>query len=256
MDSAMLEKLKMEISEVTKEEFESLTREDLENMDYNFLGKIEWWLKQKAYNSESYKLHQKITKKRSYERHKKYEMEAFMNGVPDNYKEVKLDHVKTLHPKAYDLGMEIIDVDFKKIPSVILYGRAGRGKTYFMWSLAIELTKKYCDSGLIKFVKSKMLDDQLLEASKDFGSPLGIINSLKGVKILMLDDLGMERSTDRVDRDYYDILDARSEWNKPVIISTNFEVKEIKETYGQRIFSRFKEYRWVKFEGDDLRGKK
>ncbi len=139
--------------------------------------------------------------------------------------------------------------------SLILHGEPGRGKTYYMFALIRDVLE-HRPLHYIRYFKGKKLDDKLVEELKKYGSNAYFIKTLTEVPILFIDDFGLERDTDRLTRDMYDIIDTRLEWQRPVVLSTNFSGSQIEQQYGKRIFSRFKEYVWVQFEGEDLRGKK
>ena len=142
----------------------------------------------------------------------------------------------------------------KKPMSLILTGKAGRGKTYFSYSLAKEIFDKYGWSCL-RWIKSKHLDDEIIKSIKEYGEATYTIKKFCDVPILFLDDFGVDRSTERAERDYYELIDSRWENNRPTVISTNLNPEQLENTYGARIYSRFKDYKWILFDGPDLRGK-
>ena len=137
--------------------------------------------------------------------------------------------------------------------NLVLYGQAGRGKTWFMHCLMHDL---FFQRKWIRFFKSKTLDDLIIENMKTYGSAQFLIQKqICDCEFLFLDDIGMERSTDRLERDFFEIIDTRLCTLLPTIISTNLDADKIEESYGSRINSRLKEYQWIKFSGDDLRGR-
>ncbi|MDE5862281.1 MAG: DNA replication protein DnaC, partial [Ruminococcus sp.] len=55
----------------------------------------------------------------------------------------------------------------------------------------------------------------------------------------------------------YNIINTRLNYNKPVIISTNLDIDEIREFYDERITSRITtQYMVFKFSGTDIRHQK
>ncbi len=139
--------------------------------------------------------------------------------------------------------------------SLVLTGNAGRGKTYFSFALIREIIKRY-DRSIIRWIKSKHLDDEIVAATNSdvSGQANFTIKKFCDIEILFIDDFGIDRSTERSSRDYYEIIDTRWENNKPTILSTNLNNKEIYEAYGPRIHSRLKDFGWIVFDGPDLRG--
>lgn len=137
--------------------------------------------------------------------------------------------------------------------SWILTGKAGRGKTYFSYCLLRLLVESRGISS-VRWMKSKVLDDRIVKEMKDYGSAAYFISTLCESPYLFIDDFGVDRDTERSQRDYYEILDNRWEDYKPTIITTNLGVEDIEKLYGERILSRFKDSKWSIFDGPDLRG--
>lgn len=141
--------------------------------------------------------------------------------------------------------------------NLILRGPPGRGKTHFTYSLIRGLF----DSGRarlgdIRFYKSKSFDDRIMDEVQKYKSCTHFIKSVCEIPFFFLDDFGVERDTERANRDYYDFLDTRLYNLKTTVISTNLTEKAITDHYGDRVYSRFKEYFWIDFDGPDLRGGK
>jgi len=136
--------------------------------------------------------------------------------------------------------------------SLLLIGPTGRGKTYFMHALMRGLLQKY-RLGALRFMKSKQMDDRMYSDFNQYGTASYFIEQLKEVPFLFIDDLGNERSGERTERDYYEVIDHRIEWEKPMVISTNAEDKDILNKFGARIHSRLKIASRVPFVGPDIR---
>jgi len=137
--------------------------------------------------------------------------------------------------------------------SLFLHGEPGRGKTYFMHALMKKLIETYsCVE--IRWHRMKELDDKILDAIKEKSSSSYLLKCLCEVDFLFLDDFGIERPTERCERDIYEIIDKRNGWFLPTVISSNLDREGIERFYGQRILSRLKEFSWIRFNGTDLRG--
>ena len=75
--------------------------------------------------------------------------------------------------------------------------------------------------------------------------------------LMIIDDLGTEFATSFTSSELFNIINSRILEKKPVIISTNLSLNDIKEKYGERISSRIiGGYGIYKFEGEDIRFKK
>jgi DNA replication protein DnaC len=174
------------------------------------------------------------------------------NGVAKRYQEASIATIN----KTKLISQTIINegLAWCKDPSLmILSGLPGRGKTHFSYALcrhAIETWGWAC----VRWSKSKALDDQIVEDINRVGSAKNVIKCFSQIEILFLDDFGVDRGTERSERDFYEIIDKRWENNSPTVISTNLDPSEIEKAYGGRIYSRFKDFEWVLFDGPDLRG--
>lgn len=134
------------------------------------------------------------------------------------------------------------------IKGFYIYGKFGTGKSFILQKLAIELSRKgasiiiayYPD--LVRTIKSSITSREIED----------IINKLKNVDVLMLDDIGAETNTDFIrDEVLGPILQYRVDARLPVCMSSNLDLKELKEHFhdsttsknqinGERIISRIR----------------
>lgn len=143
-------------------------------------------------------------------------------------------------------------VDSRK--SLILQGKAGRGKTHFMFALVREMFLQGLQLRDIKYFDHVDLDRRLQEAIYQYKSSRGLIEQLCDCDVLILDDFGIDTGAHRHERDFYEVFNKRFGRNYITIISTNLDDKELYKAYGERIASRFKEAAVIEFNGPDLRG--
>lgn len=85
-----------------------------------------------------------------------------------------------------------------------------------------------------------------------------IYDNIINVDLLVIDDLGAESQNSVKISELFNIINARllnqSHQVKKTIISTNLNMNNIFDTYGERIFSRIAAYYNVcRFFGDDIR---
>jgi DNA replication protein DnaC len=156
---------------------------------------------------------------------------------------------------------------------LVITGKPGRGKTWFCVCLLFELYMELCNLAIEKgrkeleynydyfsqriskyFWKAKNLDDCILKASKD-NIKLQMIRELIDIEYLIIDDFGLERETANTDDWIYQIIDSRINMLKPTILTTNKTQQQIYERYDSRIISRLKNFKFLEFSGEDLRGK-
>ena len=108
-----------------------------------------------------------------------------------------------------------------------LYGTFSIGKTYTLACIANELARNNIESLLIYFPD---LVSDLKNAISDNNRYESLINMLKSIPVLMLDDLGSENMTPWVrDEILGPILNYRVLENKPVFISSNVKPSDLKD---------------------------
>ena len=131
--------------------------------------------------------------------------------------------------------------------SLLLQGNVGSGKTYLLYYLIKRGVRAI-------FYKAYEIDNLSLKYLNENHSNEVLISELQSTRILFIDDLGVNRLTERFERDLYMILDYRLENLLPTLISTNLSDEDLIKNYGERIFSRLKEYMRVEYKFEDKRG--
>jgi len=131
--------------------------------------------------------------------------------------------------------------------SLLLQGNVGSGKTYLLYYLIKKGVRAL-------FYKSYEIDNLSLKYLNENYSNELLISELQSCRILFIDDLGVNRLTERFERDLYMVLDYRLEHLLPTLISTNLGDEDIIKNYGERIFSRLKDYARVEYNFEDRRG--
>ena len=70
---------------------------------------------------------------------------------------------------------------------------------------------------------------KLLDAMQNFGNDNdAMIRKMNRAKLLIIDDLGAERATDFALENVYHVIDSRVRESKPLIITTNLTLEEIR----------------------------
>ena len=117
---------------------------------------------------------------------------------------------------------------------LLLYGSVGRGKTY----AACEVANALIDKGYSVLVTNF---SRVLNTLQSTFEKQEYIDSLNKFALLVIDDLGIERSTEFAKEQVYNIIDSRYRAGLPLIITTNLTSDELKhpnEMRKQRIYSR------------------
>ena len=134
--------------------------------------------------------------------------------------------------------------------SMLLIGGTGTGKTLVSSCIAKTLTEHgYVVAFMSAFEMFKRLENE------NFGrADTDTLATINSCDLLIIDDLGAEFKTNFTEAALYNILNQRINNEKPMLISTNLSIGEIKKMYNERIFSRILGcFTPVKFEGRDIR---
>lgn len=141
------------------------------------------------------------------------------------------------------------------IKSVVLTGYVGTGKT----NIASSMANEFVDNGFYTlFIPSIKLSDTLLSYHL---APLSekkqVIEPFEECDVLIIDDLGTEPMLKNVTIEYLLMLiSSRLIDNKLTIITTNLNLEQLNDRYGERIFSRLADKKQgivIEFTGEDLR---
>ena len=130
---------------------------------------------------------------------------------------------------------------------LVIFGDVGTGKSYMAAAIANAL--------IDRFVSVRMTNcSNIINAIFKDNS---IIDELDKFDLLILDDFGTERLTDFGEEQIYNIINGRYECGKPLIITTNLNLNEMKEPQsisGKRIFDRIWEMcSPVEIKGESIR---
>ncbi len=136
-------------------------------------------------------------------------LEAF-DETDDNSKLLKII-------KNYILNF---DKMYKENQGLILYGPVGTGKSYAAAVIANELLEKKVQVVMTSFIK-------ILKEVSTFDDSERL-QTITNAKLLIIDDLGAERGTDYAIEKVYDIIDSRYRSSKPVILTTNLSIEQMK----------------------------
>ena len=116
--------------------------------------------------------------------------------------------------------------------SILFTGSTGTGKTYFLHSIAKALLDRgvsvlyFTATGLFEYFSKRMRE----EDTEDY---------IEEVDVILIDDLGTEFSNSFTTSRFFALLNQRILDRKTMLISTNLNFKELRETYSDRVVSRF-----------------
>lgn len=180
--------------------------------------------------------------------------------IARDYHNATLETANLLPEKLVEYGKAWLKAPAR--PSLFLYGNPGSGKTHF----SICLLRYLIEHGIrsIVYVRSDDLENELLDAS------LGQLYNSMGYKVserellarysesdyLFIDDIGTERDTDRVKKQYTRMLDARVGNGLVSVFSSNLDMDGMRLALGDRFESRLKTFKPIAFPNQDIRAKK
>lgn len=121
--------------------------------------------------------------------------------------------------------------------NVLLVGDTGVGKTHLMQCMASLAIKNGC---MVKYTTAFNFNQEMLKYHiYELKDKADIIAPYLESDILFIDDLGSETKINSVTNEYlYLVLNERMLNHKKTVITTNLNLKQIQNTYGERIFSR------------------
>lgn len=135
---------------------------------------------------------------------------------------------------------------------LLISGGVGCGKTYAAACVVNALIDRQIPCKMTNFAR-------IIAEYQDTHNKVEYMNMLNRNRLLVIDDLGAERTTSFVNEMVYQVIDSRARSGLPVIITTNLTLDEIKnpqQVENQRIYSRILEMcHPLKVEGRDRRRK-
>lgn len=142
----------------------------------------------------------------------------------------------------------------KNSPSLLFTGNTGLGKTHLSLAIAGEVIKK--GYGVLYNTAQDLVSKIEREKFKPGSDIDEVERCFTDCDLLIIDDLGTEFSTAFSNSCIYNIINSRIIKSKPIIISTNFTMKELEKTYAQSTVSRIigNNIR-LEFLGSDVRQK-
>jgi len=151
-----------------------------------------------------------------------YNHMALQNFKPANEdQEITLQGLKTFQPGT---------------DSICLYGKAGRGKTHLALGVARAAREKGSTVLALKAIDLLTRIKRTYD-KKDTEAEIQIMRVMKQVDLLVIDDLGLEKSSEWVLSKFYEIIDHRHR-RRTTIFTTNLTGREMEEKEGKALVSR------------------
>lgn len=220
----------------------------------------------------------KCQKEKELEEEKKKELQAKIlrierlqsNSLMGNkYKNVKFDNTIVSHNDSFKQAYDRCVKYCENIQSVLengygmyIYGSPGNGKTRLTACMANALIEKHIEVIFTNFFNiSKEIRDTY--NSNTVRTETEIINRIKNVDVLFLDDIGTESLSKNDGNNFmqdlmFQIINARYNNNKPTVFSSNYSIAELTLQRGleNKTVDRIRELSSavIKIEGSSYRG--
>lgn len=120
---------------------------------------------------------------------------------------------------------------------LLLYGGVGTGKTYIACMIANALIDKGCPVLVTNFAR-------VLSTLQGTFDKQEYLDSLNQFKLLIIDDLGIERDTGYAKEQVFNIIDSRYRAGLPMIITTNLSIQKLateSDLADKRVYDRILE---------------
>lgn len=138
--------------------------------------------------------------------------------------------------RAYEVCKRYVDLkayDGEK-NGLILCGSYGTGKTH----LAAAISNQLINQGVSVLFDTYGGHLEKLKAEFNAGGSPKYLSLMRNVDMLVLDDVGKERQTEWSQSILFDVVNHRYEDMKPIIITSNFNSKQLEEYFGEACYSR------------------
>jgi len=169
--------------------------------------------------------------------------------IPYTYQNAHLANIDL--PEKY--AQMVVDWYKSKKNTLFYSGNAGIGKTYLCYAIYQKIVE---DKMPVRFFPERKFLNTLRETIQKGWDYEYEIERLCDVQWLIIDDLGSGQITDWQKEVLFSMLDNRYSSQKPTLITSNLQYKEILDTYGQRFASRLYSARNTIIEPKDLKDRR
>lgn len=155
--------------------------------------------------------------------------------------------------KVLSICKEYVD-NFPSGENILFYGDTGVGKTFLSNCIAKSLLDR---SHSVLYMSAIDLFKNLIDnhsVSSETGDMPPIEQQVLTCDLLIIDDLGTELVNSYTNSKLFHVLNNRLQNSLSTVISTNFSLQQLMNTYSERLFSRISSsYKLLKLFGDDIR---
>jgi len=179
--------------------------------------------------------------------------DRFKVSTFENFKETKNNAQPLRIAKNY---VDSFDEMYARNKGLLFYGDPGTGKTFMASCIANALLKKRVPLIVTSILKLTSASGPF---SKEAEEQAILLRKMNAARILLIDDLGSERSSDYKLEQVFEVIDSRYGAKKPMIVTTNMTLEQMQKENDirrKRIYQRIIEVCFpVKFSGTSWRFK-
>lgn len=120
---------------------------------------------------------------------------------------------------------------------LLFYGNVGTGKSFYASAIVNALLERRIPAAITSFPR-------LLNLLQSAPNRQALIDHLQAYKLLVIDDLGVERDSSYAAEQVFSVIDARARSGLPLIVTTNMTMEELKKPPTMqyaRIYDRVRE---------------
>ncbi len=156
--------------------------------------------------------------------------------------------------KAVESSLQFVKNYPDEYKNLLFFGTVGTGKTFLSKCIAREMLNR---GHSVIYFSATALFNILAQYSFDTNNKEMLYKTyedLYNCDLVIIDDLGTELSNTFTNSQFFTFINERHLRQKPIIISTNLNLEELKTRYSERIFSRLtSNFIFRKFSGPDIR---
>jgi DNA replication protein DnaC len=179
-----------------------------------------------------------------------YSEEAIDESTGDTYREIAMD--------AYRKAYSYVEQFPEHKRNLLLTGSTGVGKTFLTNCIAKALMiAGYTVLYLSAYRLFEIFEKYRFGSAEENRLATKNLDMVLDCDLLIIDDLGTENGNSYTVSQLFTCMEERQLRAKPIVITTNLNMEQIRARYSERIASRlFSNYRYIKLMGDDIRVRK
>lgn len=156
-------------------------------------------------------------------------------------------------------AVALLKIGAKEQKSLLLIGNTGVGKSHLA-AAYLNFSISLGNRGLfISLTELMAALRKTINHKPDYGESLswdGLLEKYITAPLLVLDDIGQEKPSEKVNEVLFTLLNCRINWERPTVVTTNFGKDMLIEFgYSPAIVSRLGSFEIVRLSGEDYRVK-